>query len=210
MKVKAISLVVVLFIVSNVFSQNGDNKDLPEHVNVNKPTVYLEYICQDKNSIYLRLYNNTIWQIIVGAEKSYFPTTKPIRLRNGNKGYAIPDDEEVPIHYYVEKDELQSIRGIEIPRKQPYSLNQAGRIVSKDSIRFSVPVEHLRKGLKIYVGFAYEWDAKSANIIGEEPEHRVYFRGGDIGSANTDIIKKNCTPLDVRNGRHSSMMPKTK
>jgi hypothetical protein len=182
-------LVLILCLVVTTFPQSRDD---PERVNQKKPTVYLEYICQDEKNIYLRMHNNTIWQIIIGAEKSYFPTSRPITLRNGNRGYAVPSNEEVPLHYYIEKDELENLKKTKIPQKEPYYLNQGGRIVSGDSIRFSVPVDHLRKGLKIYVGFGYEWELSKPGDINREAEHRVYFRGGDIGSANTDIKPTAC------------------
>ena len=185
---KRILLILILCLAATAFSQNVED---PERVNQKKPTVYLEYVCQNEKNIYLRMHNNTIWQIVVGAEKSYFPTTKPIKLRNGNKGYAIPSDEVVPIHYYIEKDALENTK-IKVPQKEPYYLNRGGTIVSQDSIRFSVPIEHLRKGLKIYVGFGYEWELALPGDINREAEHRVYFRGGDIGSANTDIEPTAC------------------
>jgi hypothetical protein len=181
-------LILIMVIASAAFSQNkSDESNYDVRVKLDKPTIYLEYICQNEKNIFLRMYNNTIWQILIGAEKSYFPTTKPIKLSNGNKGFAIPNDEEVPIHYYIEKDELDGIKKIKIPKKEPYYLNRGGTIVSGDSIRFSVPIKHLSKGLKLYVGFSYDWDAKQ-----NEPLHRVYFRGGDIGSANTGIEAKPC------------------
>lgn len=133
-----------------------------------------------------------IWHIGVGAEKSYFLTTKPIILGNGNKGFAIPDNEEVPIHYYIEKDELENTK-ISIPQKEVYYMqNGGGKVASGDSIRFSVPKAYLEKGLKIYVRFSYEWEIVTSFYLDKEPEHRVYFRGGDIGSANTGIEPTVC------------------
>jgi len=82
--------------------------------------------------------------------------------------------------YYVEKDELENIKEIKIPQKEPYYQGGGGRIASQDSILFSVPIEHLRKGLKIYVEFSYEWELTKSGNISNEPHHRVYFRGGDI------------------------------
>src|SRR4051794_26241153 len=107
-------LTVMLCLAASAFAQNIE---YPERVNQKKPTVYLEYICQDEKNVYLRMDNNTIWQVTVGAEKSYFPTTKPIKLRNGNKGYAIPNDEIVPIHYYIERDPLENTK-VKIPQKE--------------------------------------------------------------------------------------------
>jgi hypothetical protein len=190
---KILTLIFISLLTFQIFSQTGnDEQKLSGRVNANKPTISLEYVCQDEKTIRLRMYNNTIWHISISAEKLYFPTKKPIIIGNGNKGYAIPNDEEVPIHYYIEKDELENIKKIKIPEKKPYYQNGGGRIVSQDSILFSVPIEHLRKGLKIYVEFNYEWELTESGFMRNEPEHRVYFRGGDIGSANTEIKPLTC------------------
>jgi hypothetical protein len=189
---KRLLLTLMLCLAATAFSQSKAVSESTVRVNPDKPTVYLSYVCQDEKKIYLRMNNNTVWHIGVGAEKSYFPTKKPIQLGNGNKGYAIPNDEEVPIHYYVEKDVLENIKKIKIPQKEPYYQNGGGRIASQDSILFSVPIEHLRKGLKIYVEFSYEWELAKPGDINREAEHRVYFRGGDIGSANTEIEPTAC------------------
>jgi hypothetical protein len=185
-------LMLMLCLAATAFSQIKDVVETSERVDPGKPTVYLSYVCQNEKKVYLRMHNNTIWHIGIGAEKSYFPTKKPIKLGNGNKGYAIPNDEEVPIHYYIEKDKLENIKKIKIPEKEPYYQNGGGRIATGDSVLFSVPIEHLRKGLKIYVEFVYEWELVKPGDINREAEHRVYFRGGDIGSANTDIEPTPC------------------
>ena len=191
MKIVLLSL-MLLFSVT-VFSQNKEDAESNVRVDPKKPTVYLSYVCQDEKKILLRMNNNTVWHIGVGAEKSYFPTKKPIQLGNGNKGYAIPSDEEVPIHYYIEKDQLENIKKLQIPSKEPYYWrNGGGRIATGDSILSSVPIEHLRTGLRIYVEFSYEWEITKSPDSRKEPEHRVYFRGGDIGSANTDIEPTPC------------------
>lgn len=191
MRILLLSL-MMLFSVT-VFSQNKEDAESNVRVDPEKPTVYLNYVCQDEKKIYLRMYNNTIWHIGVGAEKSYFPTKKPIQLGNGNIGYAIPSDEEVPIHYYIEKDELENVKKLKIPSKEPYYWrNGGGRIATGDSILFSVPIEHLRTGLKIYVEFSYEWEITKSKDSRKEPEHRVYFRGGDIGSANSNTEPTPC------------------
>lgn len=184
-------LTLMLCFAAAVFSQNKDGIESPVRIDPGKPTVYLSYVCQDEKKIFLRMYNNAVWHVGVGAEKSYFPTKKPIQLGNGNKGYAIPSDEEVPIHYFIEPDELE--KKIKIPRKEAYYYpNGGGRIAAGDSIFFTVPVEHLRTGLKIFVEFSYEWEITRSPDSRKEPEHRVYFHGGDIGSLNTGIEPTAC------------------
>jgi hypothetical protein len=189
---KKMFLLIFLSLVSMAFSQGNNSLKANERVDFRKPTVYLSYACQDEKKIYLRMHNNTIWHISISAEKLYFLTKKPIILGNGNKGYAIPNDEDVPIHYYIEKDELENIKKVKIPEKEPYYQNGGGRIVSQDSILFSVPDEHLRKGLKVYVEFNYDWELTESGFMRNEPKHRVYFRGGDIESANTGIEPTAC------------------
>jgi hypothetical protein len=192
---KKLLLICTIFLLASTFFSQSNNDESKSDVRVkaNKPTVYLEYVCQDEKKISLRMYNNTVWHIGVDAEKSYFPTKKPIKLGNGNKGYAIPNDEEVPIHYYIEKDELGNVKKIKVPKKERYYWsNGGGRIAIGDFIYFTVPIEHLHEGLKIYVEFIYEWEISKSGDTSKEPEHRVYFRGGDIGSANTGIEAKPC------------------
>jgi len=189
---KRVLLTLMLCFVVTAFSQNKAVFESTARIKPDKPTVYLSYVCQNEKKIYLRMNNNTVWHIGVGAEKLYFPTKKPIQLGNGNKGYAIPNDEEVLVHYYIEKDELENIKKIKIPSKELYYQGGGGRIASQDSILFAVPIEHLRKGLKIYVEFSYEWEMTQSGDMRNEPEHRVYFRGGDIGSANTEIKPTAC------------------
>src|SRR5205085_180737 len=97
---KRILFILMAFSFTNAYSQ--DKGFGHERVNSEKPTVYLEYVCQSSEKIYLRLMNNTIWHIGISTEKSYWPTKKPITLGNGNKGYAIPNGEEVEMFYYAE------------------------------------------------------------------------------------------------------------
>jgi hypothetical protein len=183
---------VFLTLVTMAFSQGSRSPEESERVDSRKPTIYLSYVCQDEKNIYLRMNNNTIWHVSISAEKSYFPTSQPITLGNGNKGYAIPSSEEVPLHYFIERDEMENIKNRAVPKKEFYYQNRGGRIPSKDSILFSVPIEHLRKGLKIHVEFNYEWEIPESGDLRYEPKHRVYFRGGDVGSANTEIEPTKC------------------
>jgi len=187
-------LTLMLCFAATTFSQNREETESTARINPEKPTVYLSYVCQDEKKIHLRMNNNTIWPLGIWAEKSYFPTKKPIQLANGNKYYAIPGDEDVPIHYHVEKDELENHKTIKLPsHQQDHSyIPGGGRIAPGDSILFLLPLEHLRKGLKIYVEFSYDWETTRSGDISKEPEHRVYFRGADIGSLNTGIKATAC------------------
>ncbi len=179
---------------STPFAQsNNDETKIDIRLRNDKPTVYIEYVCQDEEKIFLRMHNNTIWHIGVGAEKSYFPTKKPIKLGNGNKGYAIPNNEEVPLHYKIEQDELGNEKKMEVPKQKLYYYpNVRGRIASEDFIKFAVPIGHLQDGLKISVRFSFEWELITSFHLAREPVHRVYFQGSEIGSENTGIEPVAC------------------
>ena len=71
---KSVLLGLMIFLSVTVFSQNKEDAESNVRVDPKKPTVYLSYLCQDEKKIYLRMHNNTVWHIGVGAEKSYFPT----------------------------------------------------------------------------------------------------------------------------------------
>jgi hypothetical protein len=185
-------LILMLFFAATVFSQNREGTVSAARVEPDKPTVYLSYVCQDEKNIQLRMNNNTIWHVYVEADKSYFPTKKPIQLQNGAKVYAIPNNEEIPVFYYAERDQLEDVKRIKIPKLEYHFRNGGGWLSSQDSVLFSVPIEHLRKGLKIYVEFSYEWEMSKSGDTRKEPEHRVYFRGGEIGSLNTGIEPSAC------------------
>ncbi|HMM79037.1 MAG TPA: hypothetical protein PKC65_03330 [Pyrinomonadaceae bacterium] len=185
-------LILMLCLAATTFSQNREETESTARINPEKPTVYLSYVCQDEKKIHLRMNNNTIWHVYVEVDKSYFPTKKPIQLQNGAKVYAIPNNEKIPVFYYAERDQLEDVKGIKIPKLEYHFTNGGGWLASNDSILFSVPIELLRKGLKIYVEFFYEWEMAKSGDTRKEPEHRVYFRGADIGSLNTGIKATAC------------------
>lgn len=187
------ALIFVLLLVTTAFSQSGDiDSKLNVRVKTDKPTVYLDYVCQDKKKIYLRMFNNTIWNIDVTAYESYFPTKRPLILLNGAKVYAIPDDKEIPLQYYVQKDEMIGKKKVKIPKVVGYRTNGGGWIASQDSILFSVPMDYLQEGLKVSVNYNYEWEITKDGYTINDPEHRVYFRSGTISSANSDVIPLAC------------------
>lgn len=173
-------LFLILFLATTSFSQNSsDELKFGGRVKADKPTVYLDYVCQDKKKIYLRMYNNTVWHISVTTDELYYPSQKPIKLRNGVNTYAAPNDRGISLQYRVEKWALPW-ENVEVP-KVAYSDNGfSSWIASQDSILFSVPIEYLRKDLQVFVRFNYEWEVtKKGNTI-NDPEHRVSFRGLDL------------------------------
>src|SRR5258705_7674988 len=100
--------ILILFLATIAFAQ-GRSEELKfgGRVKADKPTVYLEYVCQNKEKVYLRMYNNTIWHISVRADKLY-PSKTRIKLRNDVNTYAAPNDKEIWLYYRVEQWALPS------------------------------------------------------------------------------------------------------
>jgi len=161
-------------------------------INESLPTVYLKYVCSGRDTIRLSFNNNTIWHTSITTEKSYFFTSKPITLYNGAKGHAIPPGEKVVVAYDVERDPLLTEKRVKVPKiEHPYQMG-GGRVTSTDYVFIDVAAKYLKKGLRIWVEFSYEWEGTPSGNLSLEPRHRVYFRAGDIGSLNTGIVATPC------------------
>ena len=186
---KKLVLFLILFSATTSFSQSSsDELKSGARVNADKPTVYLEYACQDKKKVYLRMYNNTIWHIGITTEGLYYPSKTPIKLRNGVNTYAAPNDRAISLKYHVEKWALPW-ENVKVP-KMAYADNGFSEwIASQDSILFSVPIEYLRKDLQVFVSFQYEWEVAKTGYT-NDPEHRVSFRGIDFSDTKPLACEK--------------------
>ena len=163
-----------------VFSQNNSSEFKAEgQIESGKPTVYMEYICQDKNKVSLRLHNNTVWTIAVSSDRLYYRTNKVVKLANGKEFYTMPDNKEVSLQYGVEKYALPS-ENVKVPTVSRNDATSKNWIASGDSVLFSVPIEYLRQDLMVFVKFNYEWEVDKKGFIVIGPEHRLLFRGIDI------------------------------
>jgi hypothetical protein len=175
---KRLALIFILLVATSSLAQSSDESKSSGRVKSDKPTVYLEYICQDKKSVYFRMYNNTIWHILVTTGELYPPKTQ-IKLQNGVNTYAAPNDRAISLHYRVENWALPG-ENVKIPQIAYPHGGFSNWIASQDSILFSVPIEYLRKDLQVYVRFNYEWETNKRGNTINDPEHRVYFRGIDL------------------------------
>jgi hypothetical protein len=186
---KKVALFLILFSTATSFSQSSsDELKSGARVNADKPTVYLEYACQDKKKVYLRMYNNTIWHISVVTDELYPPKT-PIKLRNGINTYAAPNDKEISLQYRVEKWAVPW-ENVKVPQIAYPDNGFSNWIASQDSILFSVPIEYLRKDLQIFVRFDYEWEVTKKGYTISDPEHRVSFRGIDFSDTKPLACEK--------------------
>jgi hypothetical protein len=177
---KKLSLIIILLLHLTSFSQNENGELKVEgQMKSGKPTVYLEYVCQDKKKVFLRMYNNTIWAIAVSSDELYYRTKKTVKLSNGKEFYVIPNDKEISLQFKVDKFELPS-KNVKLPKIVRNDTSFTNWIASDDSVLFSVPVEYLKEDLMISVSFNYEWEVSKKGIILSGPEHRVLFRGIDV------------------------------
>ena len=184
MKTKIILVLCIFLLTLGVSSQvSSENKINVRQAIVKKPTIYLDYLCQNSDMIFLRMYNNTEWHISVSSD-IYFPTRKSITLRNGVKTSAAPNDEAISsLFYFVSPDGLAFVRKVKVPKSAREGVGNDGGgawIAPNDSIFFPVPQKYLRKGLRVSVQFEYEWEIGKDGVRSNEPEHKVYFRGAKI------------------------------
>ena len=177
---KKATLIFLLFSAVSVFSQNGDvTLKADGQAKSNRPTVYLEYVCQDNKKIHLRMFNNTVWTIAVNSDELYYKTGKSVTLANGKEYYALPNDKEISLQYRVDKFALPT-ENVKIPKISYLDSASTNWIASGDSVLFSVPSQYLKENLQIFVRFNYEWEVTKNGSIVSGPEHRVSFRGIDI------------------------------
>lgn len=169
----------ILGLSSSALSQFNESHKADGQVNYQKPSVYLEYICQDKKNLRFRMSNNTIWSIAVGSSEGYHFGKKKVKLANGKTFYAMPSDREVSVIYRVDKF-AQPWRHVEVPKLNYSDSSSTNWIASEDSVLFSVPVEYLRNDLQILVNFNYEWELAKSGFFVNGPEHWVTFRGIDL------------------------------
>lgn len=177
---KILALLFLSSVLTPAFSQNSARLK-SGIVNKENPAIYIKVECQYKDSVRLRLYNNTLWAITIPTFSLYVNPKKviTIKLGNGDTAIALPNDRDISsIYYFVEKDGSQD--NIDVPRLNYSDSFNPSWIPSNDSIFFTVSKERLREGLRLYVPFNYEWEVNKQGVIHNEAEHKVFFRGIDL------------------------------
>lgn len=187
MRKKTFALLSLLAVCGTAFSQ-ANRPSTNARINPAKPTIYIGVECQNKNTIQLRLHNNTQWAIAVSTFSFYFDPHKivTIKLSNGQTAFPLPNDKEISsLYYFVEKANAR--QDIKVPQiDYSDSFNQSW-IASKESILFSVPREYLQEGLQIYIPFNYEWELNDQGIIHNQPVHKTFFRGVELFNSNEHV-----------------------
>ena len=176
---RKVRMLFVLLLVNSSFSQAyyNDAKQVGR-VKAEQPTVFLEYVCQDKDKVYLRMHNNTTWHIDITLDEPCL-SKQPITLKNGIKTHAAPNDKEIALRYQVDKFAMPW-ENVRVPKIANQDNGSSAWIASQGSVLFSVPVKYLTEGLQVFVSFHYEWEITAQGYTINDPEHRVSFRGLDL------------------------------
>lgn len=183
---KVISLVAAILLFS--IQVESQSRKLPRRAPAirgvkDKPSVYIDYARQGKREplapsegdegVWLRLHNNTRWKIFFSA----FGVPESL----GDVGMYYEIEDFSPRVFFEGSKSLGEPRKSAEQRPDPpigYRAVDSFSVIGLDagkSVLFSVPREHLAKGLRLRVSFNYEWEDSSDVAAGIEPEHYVYF-----------------------------------
>jgi hypothetical protein len=151
-----------------------------------KPTVYITFeragkrqpleLGESNEGIWLRLHNNSRWVIFFPAfgvpealgEAGLFYEVEAVRRSEVSRD--ISDASIDRVAQEQDKATPQLPIGYRVGH-----LSSTVRLAPGDSIVFSVPREHLAKGLALRVGFYYEWQDADEVFAGREPQSHIYF-----------------------------------
>lgn len=129
--------------------------------------------------VWLRFHNNSCWAITFPTDSLYIgPKTALIRLNDGRGALAPREGVEVNVRYRVEAE--AGAASISTPVIQRTDVLSNTWLASGRSVIFAVSREHLKKDLKIYIPFHYEWETAEHDSGSAEPEHHVYFQAADL------------------------------
>ena len=165
---------IILWGIFPTFAQNERLGRIQENVRIikDKPTIYISFerlgrreplkTGESNQGVWLRIHNNTNWSITFSA-------------------FGVPHSlGDMGVYYEIEAEPEISLSDVPIGYR-PIDVYSTIVLHPKESVGFSVPREHLAKGLGIYVKFNYEWEKRKGYVnIEGEPEHRVYFRYLDL------------------------------
>lgn len=183
---KLVFILISLTIYSlplNMFGQPKESglRKRQIYLNEEKPTVYITYersgklkplyASESENRIWLRLHNNSRWSLLLAA------------TGGDDKAYG-----DVSLFYDIDEIQSEINNSGELNKQNPpvgRPLNHTFSVVqlpSGKSVLFSVPKEHIGKGLILKVRFAYEWEGDDSVSANDEPKHYVYFYSTDLPS----------------------------
>lgn len=169
--------------------------------------------CEEKSesdeqfeAVWIRFVNNTRWAVMVDVRKlAAPPVIYPIELSNKKTVSAAKDGAEFDVIYDIESEKGCDF-GVKTPIGEPCKrretpvpdhvrLGVSGNVFipSGQSIIFAVNWEHLRKYLKVYILYNYEWEISKSGIPSPpryDSQHRVYFWWHDLETGMKNETKK--------------------
>lgn len=166
-------LVVVLFVcLESALPASRSRSNLDMRVVADKPTVFISFVrigprkpleeWESDQGIWLRVHNNTKWSLIFNAA-------------------GVPDSSygDAVLFYRIERTDGEQGR---LPIGYQRHVSSVIQLASGQSLLFSLPREHLAKGLAIQVAYNYEWELTKdrAFIRQGEPRHLVLFDSSQI------------------------------
>lgn len=202
---RAVLLAVLIFVcfpsLSHVHAQRKAANKARSAIRLvkDKPSVYITFERKGKREpldagegnegIWLRLHNNTRWNISFcasGVPKEYgevgmYYEVEEIPFQESGGSYAQATQEET-----LAKREKREIP----PGHRIGHVCHVYKLPPGKSIVFSVPREHLAENLAIKVAFNYGWENPEDIITGREPEHSVYFYASNLPSVPHDKNNK--------------------
>jgi hypothetical protein len=180
-----ISFLTIIFVVGT-FSQNLNYENCRyQKIDNSYPPVYITFeelskennLKNSKNTIWLRLHNNTNCELVIPTGFSGY-----YRIKNGKVVNVVDDGEKIDIYYFVEKILTKKQKNSLIWPKEiiysrkPHSYDdffQNIRIASGNSILFNVPVEYFKKRYRIVVPYNYSWEGLFG--LGDGSHEVIYF-----------------------------------
>jgi hypothetical protein len=169
MKFKILLVIILAVCLIPCLAQKRETRSSDVRIVKNLPNVYLSFEREGKieslyegesnQRVWLRFHNNSKWKVMF--------CSSPVPKKYGET------DADYEIERYKGSGEIPGTRNSDTCG---YLLLDSGK-----SVLFSVPKEHLTKGLAIKIQFRYEWEIEpdgTDNLL--EPKHYAFFYSEDI------------------------------
>jgi hypothetical protein len=198
---RAITLLISLWLMSTAVTAQSP-KDCPTPPQYQRVTIEFERFDDARGTLWLRLHNETAWDIRIPVEVNFpggTPTTEIMKSARSHK-----DGAEAPVRYYLEeydpgpwmqttdaaghKSPPDELEHPPVPKIRRYDFLTEWWIPKKQSLVFQVPKQHLARNVMLSVSLRYEWEDLGAESL-DGPVHIVYLRGIDLPSEVQAKIK---------------------
>lgn len=173
---------MLLSVGTGNFAQGGSSSGTGcSLVDKKHPAQFISYESRDESAseITLRLHNNLDCGIIVETDDSY--PTRLKRLSNGGMTIETVTDSQdgvrLRLHYLIHSLRRRQIEPAYGWGDSVYTY----QILPGQSVIFTVPASHFKRGFDIAVPFNYSWESNTSIGMGAGGVvHRVYFLFDDL------------------------------